>query len=80
MVLFGPAANLQVVMLLNGGVSTPNPHLTALNPHLDVTAYPVMFTNVPWKLGFFPVEMRGKVWVVIVFASKLWSFTWEYSD
>lgn len=32
-------------MLLNGGVSTPNPHLTALNPHLDVQAYPVMFTN-----------------------------------
>ena len=36
-------------MLLNGGVSTPNPHLTALNPHLDVAAYPVMFTNVTWR-------------------------------
>ncbi len=36
-------------MLLKGGVSTPNPHLTALNPHLDVAAYPVMFTNVTWR-------------------------------
>lgn len=41
----GTCGFIKVVMLLNGGVSTPNPHLTALNPHLDVAAYPVMFTN-----------------------------------
>lgn len=41
----GTCGFIKVVMLLNGGVSTPNPHLTALNPHLDVVAYPVMFTN-----------------------------------
>jgi len=41
----GTCGFIKVVMLLNGGVSTPNPHLTTLNPHLDVSAYPVMFTN-----------------------------------
>ncbi|CAE7448881.1 ppsA [Symbiodinium sp. KB8] len=47
----GTCGFIKVVMLLNGGVSTPNPHLTTLNPHLDVSAYPVMFTNAPWT-GF----------------------------
>ncbi|CAK9040132.1 Phenolphthiocerol/phthiocerol polyketide synthase subunit C ((Phenol)carboxyphthiodiolenone synthase subunit C) (Beta-ketoacyl-acyl-carrier-protein synthase I) (Phthiocerol synthesis polyketide synthase type I PpsC) [Durusdinium trenchii] len=41
----GTCGFIKVCMLLNGGVSTPNPHLTALNPHLDTNAYPVMFTN-----------------------------------
>eukprot|EP00931_Biecheleriopsis_adriatica_P028174 TRINITY_DN16844_c0_g1_i1.p1 TRINITY_DN16844_c0_g1~~TRINITY_DN16844_c0_g1_i1.p1 ORF type:complete len:821 (+),score=197.48 TRINITY_DN16844_c0_g1_i1:110-2572(+) len=41
----GTCGLIKVVLLLNGGLSTPNPHLTSLNPHLDITAYPVMFTN-----------------------------------
>eukprot|EP00930_Biecheleria_cincta_P063180 TRINITY_DN48682_c0_g1_i1.p1 TRINITY_DN48682_c0_g1~~TRINITY_DN48682_c0_g1_i1.p1 ORF type:complete len:823 (+),score=148.87 TRINITY_DN48682_c0_g1_i1:41-2509(+) len=36
---------IKVVLILNAGCSSPNPHLTALNPHLDVTAYPVLFCN-----------------------------------
>ena len=40
-------------------VSTPNPHLTALNPHLDTNAYPVMFTNVTWSRNMFSCDKQG---------------------
>ncbi|CAJ1385887.1 unnamed protein product [Effrenium voratum] len=41
----GTCGFIKVVLLLNAAASTPNPHLTALNPHLEVSNYPVMFTN-----------------------------------
>jgi len=36
---------LKVMIMMNAGFVTPNPHLRSLNPHLDVAAYPVYFNN-----------------------------------
>jgi len=36
---------LKVMLMLNWGFATPNPHIRALNPHLDTNGYPVLFNN-----------------------------------
>eukprot|EP00933_Yihiella_yeosuensis_P048748 TRINITY_DN4510_c0_g1_i11.p1 TRINITY_DN4510_c0_g1~~TRINITY_DN4510_c0_g1_i11.p1 ORF type:complete len:757 (-),score=116.87 TRINITY_DN4510_c0_g1_i11:1560-3830(-) len=41
----GVCGLIKVVLMLNGAVSLPNPHLRILNPHLDINGYPVVFTN-----------------------------------
>nr|AFW98413.1 type I polyketide synthase [Alexandrium ostenfeldii] len=41
----GTCGLLKVMLMLNQGCATPNPHLRALNPHLDVHDYPVIFIN-----------------------------------
>eukprot|EP00416_Gambierdiscus_australes_P032945 CAMPEP_0171089046 /NCGR_PEP_ID=MMETSP0766_2-20121228/21140_1 /TAXON_ID=439317 /ORGANISM="Gambierdiscus australes, Strain CAWD 149" /LENGTH=467 /DNA_ID=CAMNT_0011546877 /DNA_START=51 /DNA_END=1454 /DNA_ORIENTATION=+ len=41
----GTCGLLKVMLMLNAGVSTPNPHLRSLNPHLDVHHYPILFVN-----------------------------------
>jgi len=41
----GTCGLLKVMLMLNAGVSTPNPNLRALNPHLDTNAYPILFVN-----------------------------------
>jgi len=41
----GVCGLLKIVLMLNSGVVTPNPHLKALNAHLDVNGYPVVFNT-----------------------------------
>ncbi|CAE8610154.1 unnamed protein product [Polarella glacialis] len=41
----GVCGLIKVVLMLNGAVSLPNPHLRILNPHLDVNGYPVCFSS-----------------------------------
>mmetsp|Transcript_12481 Transcript_12481/g.35540 ORF Transcript_12481/g.35540 Transcript_12481/m.35540 type:complete len:830 (-) Transcript_12481:158-2647(-) len=41
----GVCGFLKIMLMLQHGVASPNPHLRALNPHLDVNAYPVLFVN-----------------------------------
>merc|ERR1719464_2279977 len=41
----GACGLLKIIIMLNSGISTPCPHIRVLNPHLNVSGYPVCFTN-----------------------------------
>jgi acyl transferase domain-containing protein len=70
----GVCGLLKVVLMLNAGVSTPNPHLRALNAHLDVNNYPILFANElimcreasqcmgVSSFGFGGTNSRGDLW------------------
>lgn len=41
----GTCGLLKIVLMLQNGMITPNPHLRSLNAHLDTHAYPIYFVN-----------------------------------
>jgi len=41
----GVCGFIKCVLMCNNGVCTPNPHLRALNAHLDVNGYPTLFVS-----------------------------------
>lgn len=41
----GACALVKAVIMSNASVSTPNPGLISINPNIDITGYPVLFTN-----------------------------------
>jgi polyketide synthase-associated protein len=70
----GVCGLLKIVLMLNAGITTPNPHLRALNPHLDVHNYPILFANEPTccrgaaqcygvsSFGFGGTNSRADLW------------------
>jgi len=73
----GTCALLKIMLMLNHGLSTPNPNLRALNPHLDVNEYPILFINELTctlkqsqiygvsSFGFGGTNSRGDCWAEV---------------
>lgn len=78
----GVCGLVKCTLMLMHGCTTPNPHLTALNPHLDTNGYPVLFGNELQDLGnegnfggissfgFGGTNTRGDVWAKQVFGAR----------
>lgn len=61
----GLAGLLKALLVLRHGVAPANLHLQAVNPHLDLEGYPVLFPT-PWAALEFPLDTSPQHFLKVV--------------